>query len=111
MFFWGDGGAGTSTTIESFAHIFRSLGVTPATVEGDSFHRYSRQEMDLEKRKAREDRRNISYFGDEANDFDALENLFKNTRGTSTPHHPLPPPSMIRVVSLSQTHHRPNHLN
>ena len=34
--------------------------------------------MDLEKRKAREDQRNISYFGDAANDFDALEKLFKD---------------------------------
>jgi len=34
--------------------------------------------MDLEKRKARDERRNISYFGDEANDFDSLERLFKD---------------------------------
>lgn len=74
----GSSGAGTSTTTEAFDHIFRSLGIKSATVEGDSFHRYSRQEMDLEKRKAREDRRNISYFGDEANDFNALEQLFKD---------------------------------
>jgi phosphoribulokinase len=74
----GSSGAGTSTTIESFAHIFRSHGVTPATLAGDRFQRYYPQEMDLEKRKAREDRRNISYFGDEANDFDALEKLFRN---------------------------------
>lgn len=74
----GSSGAGTSTTIESFEHIFRSLGITSAKVEGDSFHRYSRQEMDLEKRKAREERRNLSYFGDEANDFDALETLFRD---------------------------------
>lgn len=74
----GSSGAGTSTTIESFEHIFRSLGISSATVEGDSFHRFSRQEMDLEKRKAREEQRNVSYFGDAANDFDALEKLFKD---------------------------------
>lgn len=74
----GSSGAGTSTTKEAFDHIFRNLGITSATVEGDSFHRYSRQEMDVEKRKAREERRNISYFGDQANDFDALEQLFKD---------------------------------
>jgi len=71
-------GAGTSTTTESFNHIFRTLGVSSINVEGDSFHRFSRQEMDLEKRKAKEARRNISYFGDQANDFDALEKLFKD---------------------------------
>ena len=74
----GSSGAGTSTTTESFKHIFRTLGISSATVEGDSFHRYSRQEMDLEKRKALEEQRNLSYFGDEANDFDALEKLFKD---------------------------------
>ena len=74
----GSSGAGTSATIGSFEHIFRSLDINSTTVEGDSFHRYSRQEMDLEKRKAREDGRRISYFGDAANDFDALETLFKD---------------------------------
>ena len=44
----GSSGAGTSTTTEAFEHIFRSLGIRSAQVEGDSFHRYSRQEMDLE---------------------------------------------------------------
>lgn len=74
----GSSGAGTSTTTESFEHIFRTLGITSAKVEGDSFHRFSRQEMDLTKRKARDEGRNISYFGDLANDFDALETLFKD---------------------------------
>lgn len=74
----GSSGAGTSTTTESFEHIFRSLGITSAKVEGDSFHRYSRPEMDLEKRKAKEGGKRISYFGDEANDFDALEKLFRS---------------------------------
>ncbi|MBO9490996.1 phosphoribulokinase [Endozoicomonas sp. G2_1] len=74
----GSSGAGTSTTTESFEHIFRTLGISSAKVEGDSFHRYSRQEMDVEKRKAREEGRNLSYFGDQANDFDSLENLFKD---------------------------------
>jgi len=74
----GSSGAGTSTTTDSFEHIFRSLGISSAKVEGDSFHRYSRQEMDLAKRKANEENKNISYFGDTANDFDALERLFKD---------------------------------
>jgi phosphoribulokinase len=72
----GSSGAGTSTTTEAFEHIFRNLGIKAANVEGDSFHRYSRQEMDVEKRKAKENHQNISYFGDQANDFNALEQLF-----------------------------------
>jgi len=74
----GSSGAGTSTTTESFEHIFRSLGINAINVEGDSFHRFSRQEMDLAKRKAKEEHRNISYFGDKANDFDGLESLFQD---------------------------------
>jgi|TARA_B110000014_G_C20061036_1_gene552556 phosphoribulokinase len=72
----GSSGAGTSTTTSSFNHIFRTLGINAAQVEGDSFHRFSRQEMDMEKRKAREEGNNLSYFGNIANDFDALEQLF-----------------------------------
>jgi len=72
----GSSGAGTSTTTAAFEHIFRTLGVSSVNVEGDSFHRFSRQEMDLEKRKAKKTRTNISYFGDLANDFGALEKLF-----------------------------------
>ncbi|GHG03844.1 phosphoribulokinase [Thalassotalea marina] len=74
----GSSGAGTSTTSESFEHIFRSLSIKSAKVEGDSFHRFSRQEMDFEKRKAKQDGRSISYFGDQANDFVSLERLFKD---------------------------------
>ena len=74
----GSSGAGTSTTTESFEHIFRTLGIKSSQVEGDSFHRYSRPEMDLQKRKAKETGQNVSYFGDLANDFDALEKLFKD---------------------------------
>jgi phosphoribulokinase len=74
----GSSGAGTSTTRDSFEHIFRTLNINAAFVEGDSFHRFSRQEMDVAKRKAKETHQNISYFGDQANDFDALESLFRD---------------------------------
>jgi len=78
----GSSGAGTSTTTASFEHIFRTLGINAVNVEGDSFHRFSRQEMDMEKRKAQESRTNISYFGNLANDFNALEQLFCDYGGT-----------------------------
>lgn len=74
----GSSGAGTSTTANSFSHIFRSLGADAAFVSGDCFHRYSRPEMDLAVRKAKEQGKHISYFGTEANDFEALEQLFIN---------------------------------
>lgn len=80
----GSSGAGTSTTTESFQHIFRSLEVNAASIEGDSFHRYSRQEMDVAKRKANETGEKISYFGNVANDFDALESLFRDYSETGS---------------------------
>ncbi|MDZ7868890.1 MAG: phosphoribulokinase [Rheinheimera sp.] len=74
----GSSGAGTTTTTNAFSHIFRTQGIDAAFVEGDCFHRYSRPEMDLEVRKAKEQGRHISYFGAEANDFGALEQCFAN---------------------------------
>jgi phosphoribulokinase len=72
----GSSGAGTTTTSNAFKHIFRTLGIDAAFVEGDCFHRYSRPEMDVAVRKAKEEGRHISYFGAEANDLGALENFF-----------------------------------
>lgn len=72
----GSSGAGTTTTSNAFAHIFRTLGIEAAWVEGDCFHRYSRPEMEVMVRKAKEQGKHISYFGSEANDFAALESCF-----------------------------------
>ncbi len=72
----GSSGAGTTTTSVAFRKIFQQLGVTAALIEGDSFHRYTRPEMDAEIRKAKEQGRHISYFGPEANDFSTLEKTF-----------------------------------
>ena len=80
----GSSGAGTTTTSQALRHIFRSLEVHAATVEGDSFHRYSRPEMEVAIRKAQEQGRHISYFGPEANDFIRLEALFKQYGATGT---------------------------
>ncbi|AOM42026.1 phosphoribulokinase [Xenorhabdus hominickii] len=74
----GSSGAGTTTTSVAFRKIFQQLGVTAALIEGDSFHRYTRPEMDAEIRKAREQGRHISYFGPEANDFSMLEKTFSD---------------------------------
>lgn len=73
----GSSGAGTTTTTNALKHIFRSLDINAAILEGDSFHRYTRPEMDKRIREAQQQGRHISYFGEEANDFAALEALFK----------------------------------
>lgn len=69
----GSSGAGTTSTSLAFRKIFHQLNIQAATLEGDSFHRYTRPEMDMAIRKAREQGRHISYFGPEANDFSLLE--------------------------------------
>jgi phosphoribulokinase len=78
----GSSGAGTSTSTTAFKHIFRKLGVKVAYTEGDSFHRYTRPEMDLAIRKSKEGNNNISYFGPDANNFGQLEELFENYGAT-----------------------------
>lgn len=73
----GSSGAGTTTTTNAISHIFRNLDINAATVGGDSFHRFTRPEMEVEIRKAQEQGKHISYFGPKANDFELLEALFK----------------------------------
>ena len=80
----GSSGAGTSTSTEVFKSMFAQLGVNAAMLEGDSFHRYTRPEMDVAIRRAREQGRHISYFGPEANDFELLEQFFKEYGNTGT---------------------------
>ena len=50
----GSSGAGTTTTTNAIRHIFRNLSVNAAVVGGDSFHRFTRPEMEVEIRKAQE---------------------------------------------------------
>ena len=72
----GSSGAGTTTTTTAFTHIFRQLGINAAFVEGDSFHNYTRAEMEVLIRKSQAENRNLSYFGPEANNFKKLEECF-----------------------------------
>jgi len=75
----GSSGAGTTTTMRTFAEIFRREGVKAAFVEGDSFHRYGRAEM--KQRMADElalGNQQFSHFGPESNLFEELAGLFKS---------------------------------
>ncbi|WP_434928271.1 phosphoribulokinase [Shewanella sp. HL-SH4] len=74
----GSSGAGTTTTTTAFTHIFRQLGINAAFVEGDSFHNFTRAEMEVLIRKSQAENRNISYFGPEANNFIKLEECFES---------------------------------
>jgi len=72
----GSSGAGTSTVRVAMEHIFRRDGTNAALVEGDSFHRYDRLEMQRQFEQAYAEGRNLSHFGPEGNLFDRLEALF-----------------------------------
>jgi phosphoribulokinase len=69
----GSSGAGTTTVMKSFAHIFRREGIKAQVMEGDSFHRYDRVEMRERVRLADSGASPpISHFGPEANLLDEL---------------------------------------
>jgi phosphoribulokinase len=73
----GSSGAGTTTVMKSFAHIFRREGIKSQAIEGDSFHGYDRVEM--RARVAAADSGQgpaISHFGPESNLLDKLAETF-----------------------------------
>ncbi|MEV0466888.1 phosphoribulokinase [Nocardia tengchongensis] len=75
----GSSGAGTTSVTRTFQEIFRREGINAAIVEGDSFHRFDRNEMKLAMAEA-EQQRNLtfSHFGPEANLLTELETLFRD---------------------------------
>lgn len=73
----GSSGAGTSTVRSAFEAIFRRQAITPVYVQGDAFHRYSRQEMADAIRQAQAEGRTLSHFGPEGNLLDELQALFR----------------------------------
>jgi phosphoribulokinase len=73
----GSSGAGTSNVKHAFEDIFRRTNVKPAVIEGDSFHRYNREEMLAAVAQAEAEGRAMTHFGPEANCLDRLERLFQ----------------------------------
>ena len=74
----GSSGAGTTSVTRSFQHIFRRDKINAEIIEGDSFHRYTRDEIrQLITEAEAQGKRGISHFGPEANLFEDLENLFR----------------------------------
>jgi len=64
----GSSGAGTTTVMKSFTHIFRRERINAQIVEGDAFHRHDRLSMrEALKQSERDGMRNFSHFGPEAN--------------------------------------------
>ena len=74
----GSSGAGTSTVRDTFAQIFFREKVKAAFIEGDAFHRFDRAEMKKKMAQAQGNPANhLSHFGEEANEFALLEDVFK----------------------------------
>ena len=73
----GSSGAGTTAVRKTFENIFRLEHIEAALIEGDSFHRYDRDEMRrLIEAYEQIGGQAISHFGPEANLFEELEALF-----------------------------------
>ena len=81
----GSSGAGTTTVMKSFQHIFRRDGIKAQVLEGDSMHRYDRMAMREQMKKELENGNNhFSHFGPEANLLKELEGLFQTFGETGT---------------------------
>jgi phosphoribulokinase len=73
----GSSGAGTTAVRKAFEAIFALEHIEAASIEGDSFHRYNRDEMRrLIEAYEQMGGQAISHFGPEANLFEELEALF-----------------------------------
>ena len=80
----GSSGAGTTTVKVAFEHIFYRLQTNAVTLEGDSFHRYSRYEMRELVAKGQAEGKTLSHFGEEANLLEEFEELFRQYGETGT---------------------------
>jgi phosphoribulokinase len=80
----GSSGAGTTTVRMSMEHVFRRDEFRATFVEGDSYHRYERKEMQRLVALYREQGKDLSHFGPEANLFEELEELFREYSETGT---------------------------
>lgn len=73
----GSSGAGTTTVMNGFAHIFPREGIRAQVIEGDSFHRFNRAEMRAKVRAADHgEGPPISHFGPESNLLAELDESF-----------------------------------
>lgn len=75
----GSSGAGTTTVMKSFQHIFRREGIRAQILEGDSMHRYDRLAM-REEMKQQQAAGNLSFshFSPDANLLGELANTFRD---------------------------------
>ncbi|MGY8814315.1 MAG: phosphoribulokinase [Gammaproteobacteria bacterium] len=80
----GSSGSGTSNVKTAFEQIFRRLDINAAFIEGDSFHRFDRKQMDIEIEKAFKQGQQITHFGPDGNLFKELQQLFSEYSANGT---------------------------
>ncbi|NLC21912.1 MAG: phosphoribulokinase [Halomonadaceae bacterium] len=73
----GSSGAGTTTVRRTFERMFMREDVHAAFVDGDAFHRYTRDELARLACEEPERKHQLSHFAVEANLLDRLEELFQ----------------------------------
>ena len=74
----GSSGAGTTTVMKSFQHIFRREGIRAQILEGDSMHRYNRMEMrEAMKQQQAAGNLSFSHFSPDANLLGELADTFR----------------------------------
>ncbi len=81
----GSSGAGTTTVMKSFQHIFRRESIRAQILEGDSMHRFDRMAMREEmKRQQAEGNGSFSHFSPDANLLVELAETFRHFGETGT---------------------------
>ena len=80
----GASGAGTTLVQQAFKEIFHRQGMRATFVQGDSFLRYEQDELCRRMAEAEKQHKTLSCYGPELNDFEALENLFRQYSETGT---------------------------
>ena len=81
----GSSGSGTSTVRDSFQHIFTRDSINANIIEGDAFHKYERDEMDvLINKNFKNSNVNFSHFSPDANLLGELADNFKAFGETGT---------------------------
>jgi phosphoribulokinase len=80
----GSSGSGTTTVQRAFEKIFQREGINAFYVPGNSFRRYTRDEVPQVFEEAAEKGKPISHFGPESNLLDRLEGLFREYSRTGT---------------------------
>lgn len=80
----GASGAGTTVVQRAFKEIFRHQGIKGVFVEGDGFLKYDQEAMCRRIEQAEQEQKPVSLYGPELNDFEQLEQLFRQYSETGT---------------------------